>query len=74
MEDDSLLDDPTILARETPPQANVTPGSFSIKLVSRLGLNRIQRSETVYNNNKSTVPSNSATLNGFIQKKFKWNG
>ena len=52
MEDGSLLDDPTILARETPPQANVTPGSFSIKLVSRLGLNRIQRSETVYNNNK----------------------
>ena len=55
MEDDSLLDDPTILARETPPQANVTPGSFSIKLVSRLGLNQIQRSETVYNNNKTTL-------------------
>ena len=60
MEDDSLLDDPTILARETPPQANVTPGSFSIKLVSRLGLNRIQRSETVYNNNKSIVSNGVA--------------
>ena len=69
MEDDSLLDDPTILARETPPQANVTPGSFSIKLISRLGLNRIQRSETVYNNNKSTdvndednIPSTSGVV------------
>ena len=47
MEDDSLLDDPTILVRETPPQTSVTPGSFSMKLVSRLGLNRIKRSETV---------------------------
>ena len=56
MEDDSLLDDPTILVRETPPQTSVTPGSFSMKLVSRLGLNRIilKRSETVSNNNKST--------------------
>ena len=53
MEDDSLLDDPTIIVRETSPQTSVTPGSFSMKLVSRLGLNRIRRSETVSNNNKS---------------------
>ena len=32
MEDDSLLDDPTILVRETPPQTSMTPGSFSMKL------------------------------------------
>ena len=56
MEDDSLLDDPTILVCETPPQTSVTPGSFSMKLVSRLGLNRIKRPETVSNNNKSTTP------------------
>ena len=55
MEDDSLLDDPTIIVRETPPQTSVTPGSFSMKLVSRLGLNRIKRSETVSNNNKSFI-------------------
>ena len=54
MEDDSLLDDPAILVRETPPQTSVTPGSFSKKLVCRLGLNRIKRSETVLNNNEST--------------------
>ena len=54
MEDDSLLYDPTILVRETPSQTSVTPGSFSMKLVSRLGLNRIKRSKTVSNNNKST--------------------
>ena len=37
MEDDSLLDDNTII-RETPPP--ITPGSFSKKLIHRLGINQ----------------------------------
>ena len=52
MEDDSLSDDCTILVRETPHQTSVTPESFSKKLVCRLGLNRIKRSETILNNNE----------------------
>ena len=59
MEDDSLLDDPTFLVRETPPKTNVTPGSFSKKLVCHLGLNRIKRSETILNNNELTVITNN---------------
>ena len=62
MEDDSLLDDTTILVTETPPQTSVTPGSFSMKLVSRLGLNHIKRSKTVSNNNKSNYMHSDGNL------------
>ena len=55
MEDDSLLDDPTILVRETSPQTTVTPGSFSKRLENHLGLNRIKRSETIQTNNKTSA-------------------
>ena len=51
MEDDSLLDDNTIV-RETPPP--ITPGSFSKKLIHRLGINLKTESETASLNNKNS--------------------
>ena len=56
MEDDSLLDDDTIV-KETPPQS-VTPGTFSKNLINRLGLHSQQpRSETASldNNDAATT-------------------
>ena len=50
MEDDLLLDDNNIV-RETPP--TVTPGSFSKKLIHRLGINLKTGSETAIPNNEN---------------------
>ena len=54
MEDDSLLDDNTIV-RETPPP--ITLGSFSKKLIHRLGINLKTESETASLNNKDSLVS-----------------
>ena len=47
MEDDSLLDDPTIVVKEAPPQTIVTPGLFSKRLVDRLEQRGLRLSQLI---------------------------